>query len=130
MLQRSGGTSRMPLRPSTSSRQNESGSFAPPGKRQPMPTIATGGVSRGPAITGVTSVLPPVPEDVKRPASEVPADLDVRRRRLTQAAEERRCVAAEQVGARGDLQPVRDRIARLGPYHELVARGRDDRRHF
>src|SRR6185503_2938945 len=67
MLQRSGGTSRMALWPSTSSRQNESGSFAPPGKRQPTPTIATGGVSRGPAITGVNVVLPPVPEDVKRP---------------------------------------------------------------
>src|SRR6185369_5768657 len=124
MLQRSRGISRMPLLPSTSSRQNDSGSFAPPGKRQPTPTIATGGVSRGPRIT---SVVPAVPGLVKPAASEVPAQLDVGRGRLAQAAEERGRVAAEEVGARGDLQPVGHRITRLGPHDELVARGRDNR---
>src|SRR5215211_9115795 len=39
---RAAGTSRIPLRPSRSSCQNDSGSTAPPGNRQPTPTTATG----------------------------------------------------------------------------------------
>jgi hypothetical protein len=40
--QRSAGTSRMASRPSCSNAQNACGSSAPPGNRQPMPTIAIG----------------------------------------------------------------------------------------
>src|ERR1039458_10648288 len=41
MLQRSGGISRMASVPAQSIFQNESGKSAPPGKRQPMPMMAS-----------------------------------------------------------------------------------------
>src|SRR5918994_643963 len=48
MLQRSSGTSVIASTPVLSSLQNDAGSFASPGKRQPIPIIAIGslGVSR------------------------------------------------------------------------------------
>src|SRR5439155_23911301 len=51
MFQRSGGISLMASTPSERSRQNDSGSVAPPGNRQPIPTMAMG------SLPGMDAVL-------------------------------------------------------------------------
>ncbi len=57
---RSVGRSVIASTPSASSRQNSAGELAPPGKRQPMPTMTIGSSSTGRTVGVSVAVCPPV----------------------------------------------------------------------